>query len=98
METILGIDAFVFTAGIGENSATMRARIADTLAWLGAALDPGANAVPQLLISRPDSRFALYAIPTDEELMIARHTLSVLSRDAARALVSENVARRRFAS
>lgn len=47
---------------------------------------------------RPDSRVALYAIPTDEELMIARHTLSVLSRDAARALVSENVARRRFAS
>ena len=58
---------------------------------LGAALDPGANAVPQLLISRPNSRVALYAIPTDEELMIARHTLSVLSRDAA-------VARRRFAS
>lgn len=47
---------------------------------------------------RPDSRVALYAIPTDEELMIARHTLSALSRDAARALVSENVARRRFAS
>ena len=47
---------------------------------------------------QPDSRVALYAIPTDEELMIARHTLSVLSRDAARALVSENVARRRFAS
>jgi acetate kinase len=47
---------------------------------------------------RPDSRVALCAIPTDEELMIARHTLSVLSRDAARALVSENVARRRFAS
>lgn len=91
METTLGIDAFVFTAGIGENSATMRARIADKLAWLGAALDPGANAVPQLLISRPHSRVALYAIPTDEELMIARHTLSVLSRDAA-------VARRRFAS
>jgi len=93
-----GIDAFVFTAGIGENSATMRARIADKLAWLGAALDPGANAVPQLLISRPDSRVALYTIPTDEELMIARHTLSVLSRDAARASVSEKFTRRRIAS
>jgi acetate kinase len=92
-----GLDAFVFTAGIGENSATVRARIADKLAWLGAALDPQANAVGQLLISRPDSRIALYAIPTDEEMMIARHTLSVLSRDAGRALVSENVARRRFA-
>jgi len=87
--------AFVFTAGIGENSATMRRA---SPPGFGAALDPGANAVPQLLISRPDSRVALYAIPTDEELMIARHTLSVLSRDAARALVSENVARRRFAS
>jgi acetate kinase len=92
-----GLDAFVFTAGIGENSATVRARIADKLAWLGAALDPQANAVGQLLISRPDSRIALYAIPTDEEMMIARHTLCVLSRDAGRALVSENVARRRFA-
>jgi acetate kinase len=92
-----GIDAFVFTAGIGENSATMRARIADKLSWLGAALDPERNAVGQLLISRRDSRVALYAIPTDEELMIARHTLSVLPRDAARPLVSENVARRRSA-
>jgi acetate kinase len=85
-----GIDAFVFTAGIGENSAMMRARIADKLAWLGAALDPEANVVPQPLISRRDSRVALYVIPTDEELMIARHTLSALSRDAAPALVSEN--------
>ena len=42
-----GLDAFVFTAGIGENSATMRARIADKLAWLGAALDPAANAAGQ---------------------------------------------------
>jgi acetate kinase len=85
----------LFTAGIGENSATVRAWIADKLAWLGAALDPRANVVGRLLISRPDS--ALYAIPADEEMMIARHTLSVLSRDSGRALVSENVARRRFA-
>ena len=104
METILIVNAgssslaFVFTAGIGENSATMRARIADKLDWLG-ALNPGGECGPAaLLISRPDSRVPLYEIPTDEELMIARHTLSVLSRDAARALVSENVARRRFAS
>jgi acetate kinase len=51
----------------------------------------------QPLISHRDSRVALYANPTEEELMIARHTLSVLPQDAARALVSENVARRRFA-
>src|SRR5215472_2846024 len=69
-----GLDAFVFTAGIGENSAMMRRRIADTLAWLGAALDPEANAAHKTLIARSDSRIPLYVIPTDEELMIARHT------------------------
>ncbi len=74
-----GLDAFVFTAGIGENSATMRARIAERLAWLGAALDPAANAARQTRISRADSRVALYVVPTDEELMIARHTLALLS-------------------
>ena len=74
-----GLDAFVFTAGIGENAINIRARIADTLAWLGAALDPAANASGGPLISRPQSRAALYVVPTDEELMIARHTVSLLS-------------------
>jgi acetate kinase len=74
-----GLDAFVFTAGIGENSATVRARIAEKLSWLGVALDPAANAARETLISRRDSRIALYVVPTDEELMIARHTLAVLS-------------------
>jgi acetate kinase len=76
---LAGLDAFVFTAGIGENSAAVRTRIAARLAWLGAALDPAANAARTALISRPDSRVALYVIPTDEELMIARHTLALLS-------------------
>jgi acetate kinase len=74
-----GVDAFVFTAGIGENSASMRARIAHKLAWLGAAIDLHANAAGQTLISRPDSPVALYVLPTNEELMIARHTLSLVS-------------------
>jgi acetate kinase len=74
-----GLDAFVFTAGIGENSAIMRERIARRLDWLGAELDPEANANGALLISRTGSRVALYTIPTDEELMIARHTLALLS-------------------
>jgi acetate kinase len=87
-----GIDAFVFTAGIGENSAVMRARIADRLAWLGAALDPIANDDRQLLISQPESRVALYAIPTDEELMIARHTLSLLLRHCAPTPASDALA------
>ena len=73
-----GLDGFVFTAGIGENSAGLRARIAGRLGWLGAALDPAANAAHATRISRPDSRLALYVIPTDEELMIARHTLALL--------------------
>jgi acetate kinase len=73
-----GLDAFVFTAGIGENSATIRVAIAKTLAWLGAVLDPAANADGKLLISRPESRVALLVVPTDEELMIAQHTLALL--------------------
>ena len=83
-----GLDAFVFTAGIGENSATMRARIADKLAWLGAALDPEANAAHKTLIARSDSRIPLYVIPTDEELMIARHTLALLAVRGAQTRVA----------
>jgi acetate kinase len=74
-----GLDAFVFTAGIGENSPTIRTRIAEKLAWLGAAFDPAANAAGETLISRAQSPVALYVVRTDEEVMIARHTLSVLS-------------------
>ena len=74
-----GLDAFVFTAGIGENSVSLRERIADTLDWLGAKLDLDANAAGRSLISRRDSSVALYVIPTNEELMIARHTLVVLA-------------------
>jgi len=74
-----GLDAFVFTAGIGENSVRIRARIVDQLAWLGARLDPTENSRHARLISRSDSRIAVYVIPTDEELMIAQHTSSLLS-------------------
>jgi acetate kinase len=77
-----GLDGFVFTAGIGENSPSMRARIAKRLAWLGIALDTSANAGRGPLISRPDSRVPVYVIPTDEELMIARHTLALLGAGA----------------
>ena len=74
------LDAFVFTAGIGENSANIRARVAKKLTWLGAIFDPAANALGKTLISRPESPIGLYVVPTDEELMIARHTLSLLSK------------------
>jgi len=73
-----GLDAFVFTAGIGENSAGVRARIADQLGWLGVTLDPAENSRHARLISRSDSRIPVYVVPTDEELMIAQHTLSLL--------------------
>jgi acetate kinase len=75
-----GVDGFVFTAGIGENSPTMRARIAEKLAWLGVALDKKANLARVPLLSRADSRVKVYVIPTNEELMIAQHTLALLSR------------------
>jgi acetate kinase len=73
-----GLDAFVFTAGVGENSAPIRARVAERLAWLGAELDPSANEAGATRISTDASRVALYVIPTDEELMIARHTLALV--------------------
>jgi acetate kinase len=78
-----GLDAFVFTAGIGENSPTIRARIAEKLAWLGAVLDRAANADGKSLISRPESRVAVLVVPTDEELMIAQHTLAFLPKSTA---------------
>ena len=80
-----GIDAFVFTAGIGENSPTIRARISERLSWLGVSLDPGANKASAQVISRKDSRVTVYVIPTNEELMIARHTLALISGRAERA-------------
>lgn len=87
-----GIDAFVFTAGIGENSPTMRARIAARLAWLSATLDPAANDKGDMQISRPDSRVPIFVVPTNEELMIARHTLSLLSNRQLRGAAQEKIA------
>ncbi len=86
-----GLDAFVFTAGIGENSPSIRARIAEKLAWLGVVLDPAANADGKSLISRPESRVVLLVVPTDEELMIARHTLALLPKDTARKVARESL-------
>ncbi|TMH29130.1 MAG: acetate/propionate family kinase [Betaproteobacteria bacterium] len=87
-----GLDAFVFTAGIGENSPTIRARIAEKLAWLGVVLDPAANTERKSLISRPESRVVLLVVPTDEELMIAQHTLALLTKEPARKVAGERLA------
>ncbi len=78
-----GIDGFVFTAGIGENAPAIREAVVRRLAWLGLDLAVQANAKNELLISRKRSRVACYVIPTDEELMIARHTLGVLREHAS---------------
>jgi acetate kinase len=81
-----GLDAFIFTAGIGENSASIRARVAEKLVWLGVDFDAAANKSGDPLISKPHSKVAVYAIGTDEEFMIARHTVSFLSQRVGAAL------------
>ena len=79
-----GIDALVFTAGIGENSAEIRARICEASAWLGIDLDPGANQGRGPRISRGGSRVSAWVVPTNEELVIARHTGRLLGLMASR--------------
>jgi acetate kinase len=74
-----GLDAFVFTAGIGERSPDIRQRVCARLGWLGIALDEAANRAGGPRISTAGSKVAVFAIPTDEELMIARHTLAMLN-------------------
>jgi acetate kinase len=73
-----GLDAMVFTAGIGEHSARLRERVSTDAAWLGVALDAHANGRNGPRISTAGSRVAAWVIPTDEELMIAQHTQRVL--------------------
>jgi acetate kinase len=73
-----GLDGFVFTAGIGENSAVVRSLIAERLAWLGVTLDPSANEAAATVISTAASRVTVLVVPTNEELMIARHTLGLV--------------------
>jgi acetate kinase len=75
---LAGLDAVVFTAGIGENQAEIRARIARGAQWLGLELDDRANARHERRISVAGSRVAAYVVPTDEELMIARHVAALL--------------------
>jgi acetate kinase len=73
-----GLDALVFTAGIGENAAVIRERVCHDAAWLGVELDKPANVAGGPRISTGHSHVSAWVIPTNEELMIARHTLRVL--------------------
>jgi acetate kinase len=74
-----GLDALVFTAGIGENTPSIRARVCRAAAWLGIELDDSANARGGPRISRAGSRASAWVLPTNEELMIALHTRTVLA-------------------
>ena len=80
-----GLDGLVFTAGIGENSAEIRRRIGESCAWLGIEIDPEANARRGPRISTAASRVQAWVVPTNEELMIARHTGRLLGLTEARA-------------
>jgi acetate kinase len=73
-----GLDGLVFTAGIGENSSEIRRRIGEACAWIGIEMDPEANRGKGPRISRAGSKVSAWVIPTNEELMIARHMGSVL--------------------
>jgi acetate kinase len=75
-----GIDAFVFTAGIGENAPAIREAVIRRLEWLGLRLSSQANKKNALCISRKGTKIPCFVIPTDEELMIATHTLQVMRK------------------
>jgi acetate kinase len=74
-----GIDGLVFTAGIGENSPEIRARLVAACTWLGLRLDGEANRQGAACISTRDSPVSVWMVPTNEELMIARHTLTLVT-------------------
>jgi acetate kinase len=78
-----GVDCIVFTAGIGENAATVRAAIVSKLSWLGIKLDEEKNNTRgrEARISTPDSKVQVWVVPTNEELMIARDTLACITKD-----------------
>lgn len=79
VSTISGIDAIVFTAGIGENSAQIRQHICDRLTWLGISLDTSANANHKNIISHPNSLVKVLIMPTNEELIIAQGIHSLIT-------------------
>ncbi|WP_428826540.1 acetate/propionate family kinase [Azonexus sp. IMCC34842] len=80
-----GLDALVFTAGIGENSPEIRALIAERLEWLGVKVDAAANRNREYYIAATDSKVPVFVIPTNEEMMIAKHTINVLGQTIGHA-------------
>ena len=76
--SMAGLDCLVFTAGIGENSAAIRKAICDRLSWLGVSIDDAWNLRSDPVVSHPDSAVEIRVMPTDEEVVIARHTLAAM--------------------
>lgn len=76
--SLAGLDALVFTGGIGEHASEIRRQVCEGAAWLGIELDAAANQAGRLCLTRSGSRVSAWVIPTDEDLMIARHTWSLL--------------------
>ena len=76
--SLQGLDALVFTAGIGEHSAIVRERVCKAAGWLGVELDQAANESHAQVVSGAESKVRTMVVPTDEELMIAIHTLETL--------------------
>ena len=79
-----GLDTMVFTAGVGENAASIRARIVDLCGWLDVKLDPQANQSGARLISREDSRVRVLVIPTDEQIVIAQGVVGLMEKGLSR--------------
>lgn len=80
-----GLDALVFTGGVGEHSHEVRAMICDNLRWLGVELDAQANRLHATVIGTISNRAGVFAVATDEELVIARHTLRLLDAEGGAA-------------
>ncbi|MFP8967048.1 acetate/propionate family kinase [Pokkaliibacter sp. CJK22405] len=79
MATMRGLDAIVFTAGVGENDARIRARVLDSIQWLGVDWDAAANEQNRQSLHKPTSKIGVWVIPTNEELMLAEHGRRLLS-------------------
>ena len=86
-----GLDAIVFTAGIGEHSASLRRSVCRAAAWIGVTLDDEANQSGVSRISTPGSRVSAWTVPTDEELMIARHTKRVLTSQCQAQTLEQSI-------
>lgn len=84
-----GLDALVFTAGIGENAAPIRERVALACGWLGAALDQNANEKGDTQLHLPASKLPMFLIPTDEELMIAKQAVQMVQTDHSSSINSK---------